>query len=144
MPANPPANTPRISPYLYYRDVAAAMDWLARAFGLKERLRMPGPDGSVMHGEMELADGLVMMGCPSPTYRNPSQLGQATHSLYVYVEDVDKHYRHARDAGAKILAEPEDKFYGDRTYGAEDPEGHQWYFAQHVRDVAPEDMKLPS
>lgn len=57
---------------------------------------------------------------------------------------VDAHFRHARDAGAKILHEPQDRFYGDRRYGAEDPEGHQWYFAQHVRDVAPEDMKPPT
>jgi uncharacterized glyoxalase superfamily protein PhnB len=60
--------------------------------------------------------------------------------LYVYVDDVDKHFEHARDAGATIIAEPEDQFYGDRRYGAEDLEGHHWYFAQHVRDVPAEDI----
>ena len=63
--------------------------------------------------------------------------------IYVYVDDVDKHFERAKGAGALILAEVEDQFYGDRRYGAEDPEGHHWYFAQHVRDVAPEDMKRP-
>lgn len=144
MPANPPEDTPRITPYLYYRDVASALDWLASTFGFTERMRMPGPGGAIMHAELELADGVVMLGCPSEDYRNPGQLGTATQSLYVYVDDVDKHYEHAREAGAKILDPPEDQFYGDRRYGVEDPEGHVWYFATHVRDVAPEDMVPPS
>jgi len=132
---------PRITPYLYYEDVAAALAWLARAFGFRERLRMPGPDGSVMHAEMQLADGVVMMGRPGPDYRSPKRLGQVTQSLYVYVDDVNTHFRRAKDAGAKVIEEPADQFYGDRRYGAEDPEGHVWYFAQHVRDVSPEEMK---
>jgi len=141
MPKNPPENMPRITPYLYYEDVASALDWLARAFGFHERVRMPGADGRIMHAEMELADGVIMMGCPGPDYKNPKRLGQATQNLYVYVDDVDKHFEQAKEAGAKILQEPKDQFYGDRTYGAEDPEGHQWYFAQHTRDVGPEDIK---
>jgi PhnB protein len=144
MPANPPENMPRITAYLLYRDVASIVGWLEKTFGLKERMRIPGPDGRITHAEMELADGVVMMGDPGPDYRNPRELGEATQHLYVYVDDVDKHFDHAKRVGAKILAEPEDQFYGDRRYGAEDPEGHQWYFAQHVRDVAPEDLKPPA
>ena len=141
MPANPPQNMPRVTPYLLYEDVDGALQWLSRAFGFRERMRIAGPDGKVTHAEMELADGVVMMGHPGPQYRNPKRLGHATQSLYVYVEDVDKHFEHAKKAGARILAELENQFYGDRRYGAEDPEGHQWYFAQHIRDVAPEDMR---
>jgi uncharacterized glyoxalase superfamily protein PhnB len=141
MPANPPENMPRITAYLLYEDVVAALEWLTQTFGFRERMRMPGPDGKISHAEMDFADGVVMMGCPGPDYRNPRRLGGATQSLYVYVDDVDKHYEHAKKAGAKIIREPQDQFYGDRNYGAEDPEGHQWYFAQHVRDVAMEDMK---
>ena len=144
MPANPPENMPRITPYLYYEDVAAALDWLARAFGLEERVRMPGSDGRITHAEMECADGVVMLGWPAPEYRNPKRLGQVTQSLYVYVDDVDKHFRHARESGAVILEEPADQFYGDRRYGAEDPEGHHWFFAQHVRDFSPEEMEPPA
>ena len=120
MPANPPENMPRISPYLYYEDVASALEWLSRAFGFRERHRIGASDGKVMHAEMALADG-----------------DQTTQNIYVYVDDVDAHFRSAKAAGAKILEEPKDQFYGDRRYGAEDPEGHQWFFAQHVRDVAP-------
>jgi len=144
MPANPPENMPRITPYLLYADVAAASSWLARAFGLHERMRLSGPDGTVVHAEMELADGVVMIGCPGPDYQNPRCLGHVTQQLYVYVDDVDKHFAHAKASGATILEEPADQFYGDRRYAAEDPEGHHWFFAQHVRDVAPEDMKPPA
>lgn len=144
MPRNPPENMPRITPYLLYEDVAGALDWLSRTFGFEERLRLPAPDGSVAHAEMELADGVIMMGHPGPEYRNPKRLGHVTQQLYVYVDDVDAHFEHSRREGAAILQKPEDQFYGDRRYAAEDPEGHHWYFAQKVRDVAPEDMKLPS
>jgi len=143
VPTNPPDNMPRITPYLYYRDVAAALDWLARAFGFRERMRLPGPGGAIAHAEMECAEGVIMLGCPSADYKNPRELAQPTQSLYVFVDDVDRHFETAKRCGAKILEEPQDQSYGDRRYGAEDPEGHRWYFAQHVRDVAPEDM-VPS
>jgi PhnB protein len=132
---------PRITPYLLYEDVAGALDWLTRAFGFRERMRIPGPDGKVGHAEMELADGIIMMGCPGPQYQNPKRVGHVTQNLYVYVDDVDKHFEKAKKEGATILEEPKDQFYGDRRYGAVDLEGHHWYFAQHVRDVALEDMK---
>ena len=144
MVKNPPDDMPRITPYLLYEDVAAALDWLDRCFGLKERMRLPDADGRVMHAEMEYEDGVVMMGCPGPDYRNPKRLGAVTQSLYIYVADVEKHCEHARDAGATIFAEPEDQFYGDRRYCARDPEGHEWFFAQKVRDVAPEGLVPPS
>jgi len=144
MVANPPENMPRVTPYILYEDVASALDWLANAFGFRERMRLPGPDGKVNHAEMELADGVVMMGCPGPEYQNPKRLGHVTQELYVYVDDVDTHFHRAKGAGATILEEPEDQFYGDRRYRAVDPEGHHWCFAQHVRDVAPEDMKPPA
>lgn len=144
MPESPPDTMPRVTPYLYYRDVSAAIAWLTRAFGFRERSRMPGPDGGVMHAEMEIADGLIMMGCPSPDYKNPKTLGGATQSLYVYVDDVDAHFRRAKESGARIREEPADQRYGDRRYACEDPEGHAWYFAKRVRGVAPEEMKASS
>jgi PhnB protein len=144
MVANPPENTPRVAPYILYEDVASALEWLAKAFGFRERMRIPGPDGKVNHAEMELADGVFMMGCPGPEYQNPKRIGHVTQEMYVYVDDVDEHFDRAKGAGATILEEPEDQFYGDRRYRAVDPEGHQWCFAQHVRDVAPEDMAPPA
>jgi PhnB protein len=144
MVQNPPENTPRITPYLLYEDVEGALTWLSKAFGFRERLRVPGPEGKLTHAEMELDDGVIMMGWPGPDYRNPKQLGQVTHHVYIYVNDVDQHFAQAQSVGATILEPPEDQFYGDRRYGAEDPEGHHWYFAQHVRDIALEDMEMPT
>jgi len=144
MPTNPPKNMTRVTPYLYYEDVANALDWLVKAFGFRERMRMPGPGGNIMHAEVELADGVVMMGHPGPEFQNPKRLGHVTQNVYVYVDDVDEHFERAKSAGATILSEPKDQFYGDRTYGAADVEGHHWYFAQHIRDVAPEDLKPPA
>jgi len=144
MVKNPPENMPRITPYLLYEDVVGALEWLARAFGFRERLRLPGPDGAITHAEMELADGVIMIGHPGKEYQSPKRLGHVTQNVYVYVDDVDKHFERAQEAGATILAEPEDQFYGDRRYGAEDLEGHQWYFAQHTRDVPPDELKPPA
>lgn len=136
---NPPAGAPRITPYLLYEDVAGALDWLAAAFGFRERLRFAAEDGTISHAEMELAGGLIMLGHPGPDYQNPKRLGHVTQLVHVYVDDVDEHFRQARGAGATILAEPTDQGYGDRRYDAEDLEGHHWSFAQPIRDVAPEE-----
>ena len=140
MPKNPPENMPRVTPYLYYEDVDAAIEWLTRAFGFVEGMRMTGADGKATHADMAVSDSIIMMGHPGPGYKNPKRLGHVTQAIYVYVDGVDQHFERAKAAGAKVLQEPKDQFYGDRTYGVEDPEGHHWYFAEHFRDVAPEDM----
>ncbi|MDQ2983940.1 MAG: VOC family protein [Actinomycetota bacterium] len=138
MPQNPPEGYPRICPYLYYEDAAAAIDWLTNAFGFTERMRMPGPDRGIAHAEIALDDGIVMLASP-PDFKQPGELN--THSVHVYVDNVDKHFEQATTAGAKVVREPEDQFYGDRIYGVEDLEGHHWYFSQHVKDVSPEEME---
>lgn len=123
-----------ITPYLLYEDVGGALKFLAKAFGFRKcGAQMKGPDGKINHAAMQLGDDLIMMGRPGSGYRNPKRLGQATQSLYINVEDVDKHFARARKAGATILEEPADTEYGHRRYGATDPEGHQWYFAQEIR-----------
>ncbi|MBZ5526731.1 MAG: VOC family protein [Acidobacteriia bacterium] len=123
-----------ITPYLFYEDVGGALQWLAKAFGFrKDGASMSGPDGKINHASMKLGDDLIMMGCPGPKYKNPKRLGHVTQNLYVIVHDVDKHFARARKARAKILEEPNNTFYGHRRYGAEDPEGHQWYFAQEIK-----------
>jgi PhnB protein len=135
MPKNPPENMPRITPYVLYEDVAGALDWLAKAFSFRERERISEPDGRVTHAEMVLADGVVLMGNPGPEYQNPKHSGHMTQTVYVYVDDVEAHFARAKGAGATIVQEPTDMFWGDRMYTAEDLEGHRWSFAQHTRDV---------
>lgn len=128
----PPDGYPRLSPYLYYEDLEAALTWLKNAFGMTERMRMPGPSGDVSHAEMAFHESIIMMGAPGEGYQNPSKLGQTTQSLYIYVEDVDAHCNRARKAGADIFEEPVDQSYGDRRCGIRDPEGHVWYFATRL------------
>lgn len=123
-----------ITPYLYYRDVASALAFLSKAFGFRKfGAQMRQPDGKINHAAMKLGSDTIMMGCPGPRYRNPKALGQATQGLYINVDGVDAHCARARKAGAVIIKEPDDTPYGHRRYGALDPEGHEWYFAQEIQ-----------
>jgi len=142
---NPPKNMPRITPYLHYQDVAAAVQWIEKAYGLEPRFTLPDPKGGLMHAEMVLADGLVMMGPANKAHGtlSPRDLPAVNQGLYVYVDDLQRHYERAREAGARIIMEPETMFWGDRIYASLDIEGHQWTFGQHVEDVPPEKMKPP-
>jgi PhnB protein len=126
-----------IVPYLLYKDCDAALDWLGRAFGFEEVLRYTGAEGYVNHAEMKLGDARIFMGDPGEDYRNPRELGSETVGLYVYVDDVNAHFERAQAAGAEIREEPADQEYGERRYTARDPEGHLWFFATVVRDLAP-------
>jgi uncharacterized glyoxalase superfamily protein PhnB len=119
-----------ITPYLLYRDVDAALTWLEQTFGFREAFKLPGPDGRSVHAEMEVDDdgARVFMGSPGADFHPPRDVG-CTVLMYVTVDDVEAHFAHTRDAGATIIEEPEDQPYGERRYAAEDPEGHQWYFA---------------
>jgi uncharacterized glyoxalase superfamily protein PhnB len=119
-----------ITPYLLYRDADAAVAWLAKAFGLRRtRDVFRGADGRINHASLTYGDAWVMLGCPGPDFKNPKTLGHATQNLYVDVDNVERHYRRALRAGAVIIEQPKDTPYGARRYGAEDPEGHRWFFA---------------
>jgi PhnB protein len=128
-----------ITPYLLYEDVEGALEFLSRSFGFEEVLRYTGGEGYVSHAEMRHGDGIIYMGDPGESYRSPRSLGAVTVGINVGVDDVDALHERARAAGAEITEQPTDQQYGDRRFGAKDPEGHQWWFSQPVRDVAPED-----
>ena len=121
---------PEISPYLYYEDGAAAMDWLIQAFGFEEDMRMTSDEGRLEHGQVKLGDQIVMLGEPGSHYQSPKKRSGATAGVHVYVDDVDAHFERAKAAGAEIHMEPTDQPYGDRRYDTEDLEGHNWFFAQ--------------
>jgi len=130
---SPPAGMPQIIPQLPYQDVLAAIDFLERAFSFVERrdFRIEYPGG--VHAEMQLGDGIIMLGGPGGHGAFPPKAeGNPSTLLMVYVEDVDAHYEQARAAGATIVAELADKFFGDRVYEALDREGHRWSFHQHT------------
>jgi PhnB protein len=128
-----------VTPYVLYRDVASALDWLSRALSFRETLRFTEDDGRVSHAEMEIDGSTIMLGQPAGDFHNPAELGVATVLLHIAVDDVDARFRRAVSAGAGVVREPADQSYGDRNCAVTDPEGHQWWLAQTLRDVAPEE-----
>ena len=141
---NPPDGWPRIVPAVFYDDAAAAIDWLRRAFGFVVRERVEDDRGRIVHSQLVLTGGVIMVGQAGlspdrPHVRSPRGAGGAnTQSLAVFVDDADAHCARARAAGAVIATEPATQDYGegywaDRSYAAEDPEGHRWWFMQRLR-----------
>ncbi|MGH2899737.1 MAG: VOC family protein, partial [Solirubrobacteraceae bacterium] len=115
------------------------LDWLAKAFGLETRVLVTGPDGEIVHSEMEFGEGVVMIGGTAGygDRKSPRALaGVNTQSVQLFVDDVEAHCARARSAGATIERPPESKEYGDRSYGALDCEGHLWWFTQRVDEDA--------
>lgn len=122
------SGTQTVTPYLLYEDVDAAVEFLGRAFGLREVDRAVGAAGGT---HVELATelgGRVYAGQPPSGFRNPSVVG-ATSLTYVLVADADAHHARAVEAGAELLEEPNDTPFGHRRYGCRDPQGHDWFFA---------------
>jgi MerR family transcriptional regulator, thiopeptide resistance regulator len=120
----------RITPVLTYRDIAAAHDFLVQAFGFRSGGVHCTPEGEAVHGEVRAGDAAIWLHRVTAEHRLDSPLATdvANSGLVVHVDDVDAHYRHARAAGARIDSEPIDQPYGQREYGARDPEGHRWWF----------------
>jgi PhnB protein len=147
MPAKPvPEGYHTLTPYLAVEDATAAIDFYQRAFGAKERVRMPGPDGMIAHAELEIGDSKVMLADPFPqsSTRPPKELGGTSVGIFVYVENVDEVFQKAVDAGATATMEPDDQFWGDRFGSVTDPFGHSWQISTHVEDVPPEEMEKRS
>jgi len=138
-----PDGYPRVTPYLIVDGAGAAIDFYTSVLGATERMRMPAPEGRIGHAELELGNSVIMLADESPEMgaRAPGTVGGTPVSLHVYVEDVDAVFDRALKAGAKELRAVEDRFYGDRTGGFEDPFGHRWDVASHVEDVPPDEME---
>jgi PhnB protein len=132
-----------VTPYLAVEDAAAAIDYYKKVFGATERVRMDTPDGKIGHAELEIGDSLVMLAEALPQFstRAPTDVGATTASIFLYVEDVDAVVKGAVDAGATVLMEVADQFWGDRFGTVQDPFGHQWSVATHVEDVPPEEIE---
>ena len=147
-----PAGWPRLSSCLYYEDAAKAIDWLCNAFGFEVRLRVEDDMGRIVHSELTYGEGVIMVSqqqddpAAMPEWkrsmRSPRALGGAnTQMLMLYVDDVEAHCAHARAHGATIHEEPATHDYGDdywtdRSYGAIDLGGHQWWITQRMRSGA--------
>lgn len=137
------SSLPTIGPLLWYRDPHAAIDWLERAFGFERRMVVEGADGGVIHSELTLGDGYVMVvGPPTGKAVSPAAFGgRSTQSVHVQLKDgLDAHSARARAAGARIEREPETQPYGDRVYTCRDIEDHPWSFGQTVKAMTGAEM----
>jgi PhnB protein len=123
-----------VTPFLNVKGVAKLMDFLKAAFGAEEIMRMPGPDGTIMHAEMSVGNSRLMLG-------EPMQTGASTSAFYLYVNDVDAMYKQALGAGATAVRPPTDEFWGDRMGTVADSFGNSWSIATHKEDPTPEEMQ---
>jgi PhnB protein len=139
-----PENYHALTPSLVVDNAAQAIEFYKRAFGAKERGRMPmpGPGDKIAHAELEIGDSVLMLADPMPqsSVKPPTELGGTAVGLFLYVEDVDEVVQQAIDAGATVTMPVEDQFWGDRFGVVADPFGHQWQIATHVEDLTPEEI----
>jgi PhnB protein len=109
-------------------------------------MRMPMPDGKIGHAELKIGDSIIFLNDEFPQMGNksPQTLGGSGGSLYLYVEDVDKAFKRATDAGATAKMPVSNMFWGDRYGQVVDPFGHVWGLSTHVEDVSPEEIEKRS
>jgi uncharacterized glyoxalase superfamily protein PhnB len=143
-PMDDPFRRPTFRPAISYRDQEAAMNWLEKAFGFERSMVISDKEGRLAHVQMRFDDGVVILESEWADFTaSPASIGgKNTQAIHVYVrEEIEAHCQRARAAGAEILMEPTDQFYGDRTYRARDLEGHVWTFGQSVRKVSREEAE---
>ncbi len=129
----------RVIPLLVYRDIQAAHDFLVRAFGFESGGVARGADGRAVHGEVRVGRTVIWLHRVTAEHEltSPATADMAGAGLVVFVGDVDDHFARARAAGAQVDGEPADRPYGQREYGARDPEGHRWWFAMPIAAPQP-------
>jgi PhnB protein len=132
-----------VTPGLAVRDAAQAIEFYKKAFGAKEKARMPGPDGKIMHAELVIGDSHIMLGEENLQMNNPSpqSLNGSPIGLYIYVKNADKVFDQAVNAGASATMPMADMFWGDRAGMVTDPFGHKWWIATHKRNPSAKEMK---
>jgi len=132
-----------VTPYLTVKNPKEAIAFYKRAFGARERMLMPMPDGQVAHAEIQIGDSIIMLGCECPDHGgvSPQTLGGSPVTLTLYVQNVDEIFNQAVKAGATSKEPVENKFWGDRAGSLTDPFGHKWMLLTHVEDVSPDEMK---
>lgn len=140
-----PAGFNTVTPHLVVKDAAKAIEFYKKAFGAQEKSKLAMPDGRIMHAHIQIGDSNVFLCDEFPEHdcgtASPATLGKAHAVLHVYVEDVDKAYQKAVDAGANAVMPPQDMFWGDRYGRLVDPFGQPWSIASHKEDLTDEEIK---
>jgi PhnB protein len=143
MPNAIPEGYHSVTAYLALSDAGSAIEFYQRALGAVELYRLPMPNGKIGHAELQIGDSRVMLSDESPEWgnRSPKSLGGSPITLCIYTEDVDALARRFVEAGGETVRALANQFYGDRSGTFRDPEGYLWTLAQHIEDVAPEEMQ---
>lgn len=136
-------DAPDIVPSITYSDVPGAVEWLERVFGFRERVnaRLSWPGGGIAW--IEVGDSLFSITSPDETWRQAPAATPSSFVMKVYVDEIDRHFTRAKSEGATIISEPQDGFWGGRTYRALDHEGNRWEISLRDRDLAAEHWQLP-
>ena len=137
-----PSGYHTITPTIFVKGAAQAIDFYKQAFGAEEVCRHATPDGKIMHGELRVGDSPLFICDEFPEWgaHSPETLNGNSGAFYLYVENCDESFNRAVSAGATVIRAVEDTFWGDRVGVISDPYGHKWNFSTHVRDVSPEEM----
>jgi uncharacterized glyoxalase superfamily protein PhnB len=132
-----------VTPHLICAGAADAIEFYKKAFNAIEVMRLPGPDGKLMHARIQIGDSAVMLVDESPKWGSfgPKALKGSPVTIHLAVEDVDATVERAVAAGAKTILPVQDMFWGDRYGIIEDPFGHHWSVATHIRDLSPEELQ---
>jgi PhnB protein len=134
-----------VTPVLTLDNAAQAIDWYKKALGAQELSRSTGPDGKIMHAELQIGDSRIMVNDPMMGAKTAKQLGGSPLSLWVYVDNADKLFNRAVAAGAKTAEGPmgsmQDQFWGDRAGTLNDPHGYSWTIATRKEDLTEGEIK---
>ena len=133
-----------VTPMFVFKDVRKAIEFYRRAFGAEELFVMPGSDGKgVMHAEVRIGNSIIMMGEENPQEpcKSAETIGGSPVSFYIYLENVDEAFRTALAAGAEARMPVQDMFWGDRAGTVQDPFGHDWTLASHIKDLTPQEIQ---
>jgi len=130
-----------VTPSLIFKDTNRAIEFYKNAFGAQVHMNMPGPDGKIMHAEIQIGNSIVFLADEMMGNRSAETLGAAPVGFYVYVENADQAFQKALRAGGKEKHPVTDMFWGDRMGALVDPFGYQWTVATHTKDLSPDEMK---
>ncbi len=132
-----------VTPHLVIAGAADAIEFYKKAFGATELHRMPGPNGKIMHACIKIGDSQIFLFDEMPEHGalGPDAMTGSPVVLHLQIPDVDSFAKRAIDAGAKVTMPVTEMFWGDRYGQLQDPFGHSWSIATHVRDVSPEEMQ---
>jgi uncharacterized glyoxalase superfamily protein PhnB len=138
-----PASMTAVTPHLICLDAAKAIEFYRQAFGAVEELRLPGPGGKIMHAQIRIGGAAIMLVDEVPQWGalSPTTLKGSPVTIHLFVPDVDAFVATAVKAGAKVTMPVADMFWGDRYGGLEDPFGHRWSVATHLRDMSPAEIQ---